>query len=55
MKKIIYLMLLALFLTGCGNKDTQSDLETVLKVEEEAGWDYVFTDVLGSTVVVNQP
>ena len=55
MKKIIYLMLLALFLTGCGNKDTQSDLETVQKVEEEAGWDYVFTDVLGRTVVVNQP
>lgn len=55
MKKIIYLMLLALFLTGCGNKDTQSDLETVQKVEEEAGWDYVFTDALGRTVVVNQP
>ena len=55
MKKIIYLILLSLFLTGCGNKDTQSDLETVQKVEEEAGWDYVFTDVLGRTVVVNQP
>lgn len=51
------LILVLLFLAGCGNKDTQYRVTTVQTFQEESegNQEYVFTDDLGREVTVNNP
>ena len=51
------LILLTIFLIGCGNQHTQYSATTVQTYEEqnEETEEYVFTDALGRTVAVNNP
>lgn len=60
LKKLIYLLVLLVFLTGCGNKNTQYSATTVHTLSEnkeilEETERYTFTDALGRTVAVNNP
>lgn len=60
MKKLIYMILLTLFLSGCGNKNTQYSVTTVHTMSEniemtEEDEGYTFTDALGRTVAVSNP
>ena len=55
-KKLLLVMMTAVMLAGCGNTDTQYSTTTVQTFEEsDENWDYVFTDALDRTVVVNNP
>lgn len=61
MKKLIYMILLTVFLVGCGNKDTQYSVTTVHTLPEDTeeamkeNLGYTFTDALGRTVTVDNP
>lgn len=60
MKNLIYIILMMLILTGCGNKNTQYSVTTVHTMSEniemtEEDEGYTFTDALGRTVAVRNP
>lgn len=56
-RKMVYMILLVLLLTGCGNKSTQYSVTTVQTVKEESeeNQEYTLIDALGREVTVNNP
>lgn len=57
MKKFVYILLLTIFLIGCGNKNTQYSATTAVSLPENAIEEqgYAFTDALGRRVTVKEP
>ena len=60
MKKLIYIILMVLILTGCGNRNTQYSVTTVHTMSEntemtEDDEGYTFTDAFGRNVTVGNP
>lgn len=55
MKILLYAIVLVIGLVGCGNADTQYDMETVDTQKEMIEESYTFTDDLGREVSVHDP